>query len=262
MPFTLSHPAAAVPLHRLLGRRGNLLALTIGSMAPDFTYYVPVGFKRAPTHTFAALFWFCLPAGMLVYLAFDQLVKAPCAFFLPEGLRRRLGPLAPQRPSAAHLAVAACCIVAGAATHIVWDWFTHANPMLPALRVSLATIFGYTVTGHRVLQHLSTLGGAALLARWLRRWYRDAPDLGPLPPAPFAAAARPALLAALLAAPLLVVLSGGVATAVGAAAGPVHPDFAIVAALTTLRRAMVAALSALIAYGLLWRLRAARRRVE
>jgi hypothetical protein len=259
MPFTLSHPAAAVPLRRWLGHRGDLVALIIGSMSPDFTYYVPVGIKRTPTHTFAALFWFCLPVGTVAYLVYDQLLKAPCAFLLPAGLRRRLGACAPRRLDTARLVTIPFCVVLGAATHIVWDWFTHANPALPALRIPLFAVLGHPITGHRVLQHVSTLGGAAILCLWLARWYRAAPACGRMAQAPFAEESRGAILASLLAAPLLVALSGGVATAMGAPPGPIEPAFAIAAAIWTFRRAVVAALLALIAYGLIWRRRAAQR---
>jgi len=262
MPFTLSHPAAAIPLRRPLGRGADLVALVIGSMSPDFTYYLPVAIKRAPTHTFAALFWFCLPVGVLTYLVFDQLLKAPCAFLLPAALRRRLGEVSPHRPSAARLAAVALSVVAGAATHVVWDSFTHGGgavpAALPAMGVAFAHIWGVPLTGYRLLQHASSFGGAVALALWLRRWYRTTPDDGRLPAAPFAETARGAIVAALLAAPLLVALSGGVATAVGAPAGPLAPDLAIAAAINTFRRAVVAALLALIAYGLLWRTRRGR----
>jgi hypothetical protein len=257
MPFTLSHPAAAIPLRRPLGRGADLVALVIGSMSPDFTYYLPVAIKRTPTHTLAALFWFCLPAGVLAYLVFDQLLKAPCAFLLPAALRRRLGEVAPHRLTAARLTAVALSVVAGAGTHIVWDSFTHGNgavpAALPALGVAFTHIWDVPLTGYRLLQHASSLGGAIALALWLRRWYRTAPDDGRLPAAPFAETARGPIVAALLAAPLLVTLSGGVATAVGAPAGPLAPALAIAAAITTFRRAVVAALLALIAYGLLWR---------
>jgi hypothetical protein len=60
-----------VPLLRPLGRYGSLSALAIGSIAPDLAFIVPIGFSRDQTHGLAALFWFCLPAGVLVYLVFQ-----------------------------------------------------------------------------------------------------------------------------------------------------------------------------------------------
>ena len=38
MPFTVSHAAAVLPLHRLSNHKLPLTALMVGSMAPDFGY--------------------------------------------------------------------------------------------------------------------------------------------------------------------------------------------------------------------------------
>ena len=51
MAFTPAHAAAAVPLHRLLGSRAVLSALVIGSMTPDFAYFLPLGVRRAQSHS-------------------------------------------------------------------------------------------------------------------------------------------------------------------------------------------------------------------
>ena len=40
MPCTFSHPLAVVPLRRLCPERLNFTALIIGSMSPDFGYYI------------------------------------------------------------------------------------------------------------------------------------------------------------------------------------------------------------------------------
>ncbi|MSQ59664.1 MAG: DUF4184 family protein [Betaproteobacteria bacterium] len=40
MPFTIAHPAAALPLLRPLRGFGVLSALVIGSMTPDFPYFL------------------------------------------------------------------------------------------------------------------------------------------------------------------------------------------------------------------------------
>jgi hypothetical protein len=42
MPFTLSHAATAVPLHRLLQKHGNITAFVIGTFSPDLPYFLPL----------------------------------------------------------------------------------------------------------------------------------------------------------------------------------------------------------------------------
>ncbi|RKZ85433.1 MAG: hypothetical protein DRR19_16380 [Candidatus Parabeggiatoa sp. nov. 1] len=63
MPFTLSHPAAAVPL-----ARGGLVlsALVVGSMSPDFLYFLCLSTQYQFGHTFIGVFVFDIPTGLTV----------------------------------------------------------------------------------------------------------------------------------------------------------------------------------------------------
>lgn len=85
MPFTLSHPAAVLPFARALARRGLLSAVVIGSMVPDFGWFMPWRPTRLETHSAGALFTFCLPAGICAYWAFQWLFKEPLIELLPPG---------------------------------------------------------------------------------------------------------------------------------------------------------------------------------
>jgi hypothetical protein len=177
MPFTLAHPAAVVPLARLLGKHAVLSALVIGSMTPDFAYLVP-GLTRGPSHSLGGLFWFCLPMGLALYLVFHLVLKRPLAATLPRRLREAVAPVVartPGLPPARGLTVVLCLLL-GALTHITWDLFTHPGPIVrafPLLAENLATVGWYRVYGYKVLQHSSTLLGLALLARWTRAWVRE-----------------------------------------------------------------------------------------
>lgn len=121
MPFTLAHPAAAIPLLRPLGRYGVLSALVIGSMAPDLAFVVGVPATREQTHSLAGMLLFSLPAGALAYLLFHLLLKAPLCALLPASYLQRLAQPT-NRPTKFAVAVS---LAAGAATHVLWDAFTH-----------------------------------------------------------------------------------------------------------------------------------------
>jgi hypothetical protein len=188
MPFTLAHPAAAVPLLRPLGRWGRLAALVSGSMAPDFLYFTPIG-NTVRTHSLAGLFAFCLPAGLLAFAIFEAALKAPLVALLPRPVRARLAPAAARplpRTAAAWLA-AAVSVLVGALTHLVCDGFTHADgfgvQLVPALAAPLPAPLGPTFRVHSLLQYGSSVVGLALLARWVRQAQRRAPAPG-VPPGP------------------------------------------------------------------------------
>ena len=172
MPFTLSHPAAVAPL-RPLARRLEipLAALAIGAMAPDFEYLLRLRATAYWGHTLAGLLYFCLPAGMAALLLWERLLRAPVRRLLALPAECR----APEagRP-AAWWGRAAVGVVLGAATHLLWDGFTHGHywgvRVFPALRSTAFVALGRTVPWFNVLQHLSTVVGGAVVALWL--WHR------------------------------------------------------------------------------------------
>ena len=75
MPFTVSHAAAVLPLHRFSQHKLPLTALMVGSMAPDFGYIYSYEASRALTHSFTGLFIFALPVGMLVWLFYVAMLE-------------------------------------------------------------------------------------------------------------------------------------------------------------------------------------------
>lgn len=85
MPFTLAHPAAAVPLRRRLGRYGTLSLLLIGSMARDLAYFLPVGVSRAQSPALARALAPLL--AIVALLAGPRAAAAPAESEIPEALR-------------------------------------------------------------------------------------------------------------------------------------------------------------------------------
>jgi hypothetical protein len=176
MPYTLSHPLAVVPLRRWCPARFNLAALVIGSMSPDFGYFVDL--PAAYAHTIQGMFVICLPTSFLV-LSLFYLLRWPVCFILPQPHRAALAPLAFKMPTLTFrgLAIAAISVLVGALTHIVWDSFTHDYgwpvQQFEILRAPLFQIQGRVVRTYDVLQILSSLvGGAGLMLLyflWLRR---------------------------------------------------------------------------------------------
>ena len=91
MPFTVSHAAAALPV-RLFSRRLPLAALMVGSMAPDFAFFVPFAPYRSSTHSIPGLFWFCLPVGFVVWAVVVRWMEHPTMALLPDAWREKLTP--------------------------------------------------------------------------------------------------------------------------------------------------------------------------
>jgi hypothetical protein len=257
VPLTTAHPIAAIPLRRPLGRLGVLSALVIGSLTPDLPLYLPLSPSRV-THSAIALFWFCLPVGVGLYLLFDRVLERPLRALMPEAIQVRL-PRAAGRPKAWSAAVI-ISIVAGAATHSVWDSFTHGGSagvrLFPLLETRLFTVSGYTLYVFSALQHASSIVGTLLMTVLIARWFRTAPRADELAPAGLTPRARRWLFVAIAAVVLAAIVAGG------ASRFPGEPTLR--ALQPFLRRVVVAALSSLVAavtvYAVAWHWMQARSR--
>src|SRR3954469_7753504 len=87
VPFTISHAAAVLPLGRT---RLPMAALMIGSMAPDFAYFLPteLGLPAGAgllSHSVSGLFSFCWPVALCVWLLFVHVLEAPTRALLSDG---------------------------------------------------------------------------------------------------------------------------------------------------------------------------------
>lgn len=212
MPFTFVHPAVVLPISKHLGRFGVLSALVIGSMSPDFVYFAPIGIHGSDTHSVLALFWFCLPASLLVYQVFHRWLRQPLVSLLPPSLQIRIEPgdlrFRQNNPSAV-----LASLLLGAMTHLVWDSFTHAHsPLLvlrPVLEHELFAIEAYQVFLFRILQHASTALGTLFIVWWVRRWYLSAQPI--YPTAPLSPSTTKVLIS--------IAMTGVVAVICGVAAG-------------------------------------------
>jgi hypothetical protein len=235
MPYPIAHPAAAVPLGRLLGRHAVPSALAIGCVVPDLWYVVPL-LDREQTHGLAGLVWFCLPASLALYAGFHLLAKRPLIALLPRALAVRAAAYAsPGLPRASWLAVASSAL-AGAASHLLWDALTHGPGDLS-----------------RLLQHASTLGGTAFLACWVAARLRAASPQCRAERLP--QAWRWAVLGTLITLTMLAGLESALEHLPLARA-----DFAALRALVraSAASALQALLSALLGYCVLWTLVSAR----
>jgi hypothetical protein len=178
MPFTLAHPAVVVPLARWF----VLPALVVGSMAPDFEYFVYLRPVRTIGHDLIGIPLVCVPSGLLVVWCFENLLKRPMALLLPRAIRLRVLPSCDPLPLVplSRLLAVLVSIAVGAFSHIAWDSFTHEGGWVVERVPVLSASLGHGVWVYKVLQHGSTLVGLSLLTFWSWRWLSvQAPEAEP-----------------------------------------------------------------------------------
>jgi hypothetical protein len=180
VPFTLSHPAAILPLRRLKPLR--TVPLILGAMAPDFSHYLPWSVRAwfPDTHNLAASWRVCVPLCLAVLGCAWLLRKALTALMSPRARWLCLTAIEPFGKRPLEWLLAPFSILIGAWSHLIWDSFTHGNGWMvrhyAVLHMNFA-IGPYEITVNRVLQYLSSVAGLAILAVWY--WRLPAPD--PLP---------------------------------------------------------------------------------
>ncbi len=170
MPYAIAHPAAIIPLHRWLGRYSVPSALAIGSVIPDTWYFVPF-LGRPDTHTVHGALLYCVPLALFAYVLYHLLFKQPLLALFPPRLAAKLRAWTPSGLPEAPWHAVAVSALAGVLTHVVWDSFTHEGLLsarYPLLEATLLTLGGYELRVLQLLQHSSTLAGAAFLAWWIR----------------------------------------------------------------------------------------------
>ncbi|MEW6412341.1 MAG: DUF4184 family protein [Candidatus Zixiibacteriota bacterium] len=170
MPFTVAHPAIVLPLKRFFPRYLSLTGLMAGAMSPDLIYFL--GFStayRGLSHSWAGLFWFCVPAGVLFSIAFHRLFKAPFIGNLPDPLDRHFSGLATQEwriEGSRGWVTLTLSVLTGALSHFFWDSFTHPGGEIARAIPLLGEyhhLMGLWLSNASVMQHLSTVVGMSVL---------------------------------------------------------------------------------------------------
>jgi membrane-bound metal-dependent hydrolase YbcI (DUF457 family) len=171
MPFTVSHAAAVLPLHRYT--KLPLTALMVGSMAPDFGYIFSYEASRQLTHSFAGLFVFCLPVGLFVWLFYVAILEKATITLLSDRWHTRFAHTDAVTPSLVVRAVIA--IVLGAVTHLLWDAFTHRGTFVTnAIPALLGRTPGFDwLPIYHLLHGLSSVLGLVILGSWARGLHRQ-----------------------------------------------------------------------------------------
>ncbi len=173
MPFTISHTAAAWPFEK---SKLVLSAVIVGAMAPDLDYFLNLDITGRWTHTLAGTFEFSLPAALVVLAVFHLLLKRPAVALLPVRVQQRIVIQRFRFWPLRRLLLIVGSVLAGIATHLAWDSFTHDQGWMVERIGWLQNphvLWGHAWPNYKFAQHGSTVLGLLLLALWFRQWYRS-----------------------------------------------------------------------------------------
>lgn len=119
MPFTLAHPAVVLPIrHHYVDKP----ALIVGSLAPDFVYFLAGRASSDIGHTLFGMVFINLPLCVILFFAYAYIAKTFWAY-MPKCFNLNHQPIFYQ--SVKTWLIFTLSAWFGMLTHIVWDSFTH-----------------------------------------------------------------------------------------------------------------------------------------
>lgn len=157
MPFTFSHPTYLLPFRSIL-KDLSPTALIVGSMVPDFEFFLKMKVGENIGHHPWGIVLFDIPVGLLLCMAFHAWVKAPLIRSLPCNMQGKFagyagtdwGNYLKENPIRV-----LCSLLLGLSSHLFLDGFTHfdgwALELLPVLSADLS-VWGITAPVFYLLQ--------------------------------------------------------------------------------------------------------------
>ncbi|MDX5437464.1 MAG: DUF4184 family protein [Pontibacter sp.] len=170
MPFTAAHPAIVLPLKYKFGRLFSTTGLVIGSIAPDFAYFLSPIITTRVSHTLKGVVLFNLPVTFILAVVFHAIVREQIIRFLPPSLACRAAVATHARWFAylrKHWLIFLGSAILGILSHLLWDSFTHYSGFFVrhiALLRKPVDFFGNALPLCRWVQHFSTVAGLTAIS--------------------------------------------------------------------------------------------------
>jgi len=169
MPFTFSHPVIVLPLKKINKNWFSLTGLIIGSLMPDFEYFIHMRLQNVYGHSIFGIFWFCLPLGLLCCFVFHNIVRNDLFRNLPSFLKSRLiiyCEFCWNKYFLKNWFIVILSIIIGSFSHILWDNFTHSYgyfvKLIPLLSYEIY-FRNFIIPIYKILQHSGTIIGAIII---------------------------------------------------------------------------------------------------
>jgi hypothetical protein len=175
MPLTFSHPAIVLPAKYLPEKWVSMTGLIVGSIVPDFEYFIRMKVESIYSHTWAGMLWFDLPLAIILTFVYHYIIRDPLICNLPVFFKKRLSRYMHfnwMEYFKHHFFKVTICLLVGIASHIFWDSFTHPHGdfvrIMPFLHEA-TTIFGLNIPNFKLAQYFSTtIGGIIVLYAIIR----------------------------------------------------------------------------------------------
>lgn len=172
MPFTFAHPAVVIPLKNKFDKYFNLTALVLGSMSPDFEYFLNLKIKSEIGHSLIGFITYNLPLVFMFAIIFNMIIKPTLSLHLPICINRYIkidddnSGHALKHNLINNIMIFIISALIGMLSHVLWDSFTHETGLFVKIFPTLTTsIIG--IPFYKLLQHGGTLLGLTYIFKVL-----------------------------------------------------------------------------------------------
>ena len=143
--------------------------MVLGSMAPDFEYFLRGRPSAEIGHTLIGFLTFNLPIVVIVYFIYHTWIHKTLWSHLPSILQE--SPVQKTNSSnVLRVVVLLYSALFGMLTHVVWDSFTHLNGFM-VRKLSILTntiqVFDFNIPIFKLLQHGSTIVGILIILSYM-----------------------------------------------------------------------------------------------
>ncbi len=169
MPFTPAHPAILLPLKIFRNLKLSWTALIIGSIVPDFEYFIWLSSCASVSHTISGILTFNLPLTIILSYIYHRIIYPvlwPRLNFFKETINFEHRDDFFEWLKKNWLMFTVSALI-GILSHLIWDSFCHANGymvhQIPFL-LETATVGAYEIRRCYLLWYGSTVAGCIAMA--------------------------------------------------------------------------------------------------
>ncbi|MFS1514807.1 DUF4184 family protein [Chengkuizengella sp. SCS-71B] len=166
MPFTFSHPLYAIPLKWIQPKYFCVTGLVLGSMSPDFEYFIALEPYRTIGHSLTGLIVQAIPLSILFAFIFHKIIVKTLSLHLPSfynlDMRSYQVFHSWQLNTFRKWLVFLTSVVIGFFSHIFIDAFTHTSGYF-VLKFSFLSNIINEMSVYKLLQHTLSISGLVLL---------------------------------------------------------------------------------------------------
>jgi hypothetical protein len=165
MPFTFAHPALFIPAQKNIKSKLSATGLILGSMIPDFEYFLKMRAGENISHQWYGILLFDIPLALVFTFIFHLLIRDVIIQISPKYLKERFNQFLNFNWLSYFMAnkfSVFSSIIIGISSHLFLDAFTHQDGFFVNYFTTLSTslyVLGYYIPYYLLLQTVSSIIG-------------------------------------------------------------------------------------------------------